>query len=929
MRNITTVQYRTWLKATRKYQNLRERLSGEPDANWHQKLTQLRRRIIRMNRRWQLGVASGVLVAWLAMPVGGQAQEAPAQFELANLNGNNGFVVSGNGEDDALGRSVSEIGDINGDGLDDFVVGAPDADANGKSRAGKSYVIFGQGDGQRAALDVTALDGSNGFVVNGVNTNDRSGTAVSGAGDVNGDGLDDLIIGAPGGGYAGESYVVFGSDDGFEAELNLSILRGSTTLEDGTVVFNDDIGFVIAGKETGRLGESVSGAGDVNGDGLDDIIVGAFTASPNGSLSGQSYVIFGQPDGLGPGLPVLDVDRLDGNDGFAINGKTQGDRLGRSVSGAGDVNGDGFDDVIVGAEFAFSGSDLGNAGNVYAGESYVVFGGENFDAEIDAVDLNGSNGFAILGLDRGDRLGRSVSGAGDINGDGLDDVIVGAPGATTIDQYNRTNQRAGESYVLFGSRSGFDAAISVGELDGSNGFTIEGDELAEYSGAAVSGAGDVDGDGLDDVVIGAPYANFNETLSSNGIEAAGESYVIFGSDSGFDAVLETAELDGSNGFTIGGAETGDRTGGAVSGAGDINGDGLDDVLIGANYGGVNQAYVVFGSSSASEREAVVTRLSLVRSDNEQVLGTLQDGDVLDIATFGTSGFDVDAITTGDNVARVEFDIKKPDGSVVRRTERSAPYVLFGHRGRDFIGMIPIPGEYTLTVSPFIEGSNGQTIPGKVVTVNFSFTGRPAVISRLSLVRADNEQVLGTLEDGDVLDLATFGTSGFDVDAITRGDNNNIARIDFSIQQPDGTTIERTERSAPYVLFGHNGRDFLGADPMPGAYTLTVSPFVRSEGQVVPGQVVTVDFTFTGQSGSLLVYPNSFENELFVQTGRQEGELQLRFQSVMSGQTYEVTADKMSQIAEGVIVNTEGLPAGHYILQLVNSKETKMLHVIKQ
>ncbi len=197
---------------------------------------------------------------------------------------------------------------------------------------------------------------SGGFVINGIDPNDQSGRSVSGAGDVNGDGLADLIVGGLEGGYGGagpgESYVVFGKAD--TTPVNLSDVAAGTG------------GFVINGIDPYDLsGYSVSGAGDVNGDGLADLIVGAQGGDPGGNgQEGESYVVFGKTDTT----PVNLSDVAAGTGGFVINGNDPEDFAGRNVSGAGDVNGDGVADLIVGA----TGGDPG--GNGEAGESYVIFG---------------------------------------------------------------------------------------------------------------------------------------------------------------------------------------------------------------------------------------------------------------------------------------------------------------------------------------------------------------------------------------------------------------------------------------------------------------------------------------------------------------------------------------------------------------------------
>ncbi|MEG4416058.1 hypothetical protein Q5692_35375, partial [Microcoleus sp. C2C3] len=225
-----------------------------------------------------------------------------AGLDLSALNGSNGFAINGIAAYDQSGWSVSSAGDVNGDGFDDLMIGAFGADPNGINRAGQSYVVFGSNSGFAAGLDLSALNGSNGFAINGIAAYDFSGRSVSSAGDVNGDGFDDLIIGAfgadPNGIYnAGQSYVVFGSNSGFDASFNLSALNGSN-------------GFAINGIAAGDFsGYSVSSAGDVNGDGFDDLMIGARSADGNGiTNAGQSYVLFGQASTPPNQPPVANSD---------------------------------------------------------------------------------------------------------------------------------------------------------------------------------------------------------------------------------------------------------------------------------------------------------------------------------------------------------------------------------------------------------------------------------------------------------------------------------------------------------------------------------------------------------------------------------------------------------------------------------------------
>ncbi|MBP7112836.1 MAG: FG-GAP repeat protein [Nitrosomonas sp.] len=494
-------------------------------------------------------------------------------INLSSLDGSNGFRLDGMAADDLSGRSVSDAGDVNGDGFDDVIVGAFRADPNG-SYSGSSYVVFGKASGFSATMDLSSLDGSNGFRLNGVAENDDSGWSVSTAGDVNGDGFDDVIVGAPdaslNGGLLGSSYVVFGKASGFSATMDLSSLDGSN-------------GFLLDGVAEGDTsGWSVSNAGDVNGDGFDDVIIGAFLADSNGYWSGSSYVVFGKASGFGA---TMELPSLDGSNGFRLDGVTN-DFSGASVSNAGDVNGDGFDDLIVGAPSA-------EPNGFRSGSSYVVFGkASGFDATMDLSSLDGSNGFRLDGVAERYSSGRSVSNAGDVNGDGFNDVIVGAYGADP-NGYNGYN--SGSSYVVFGKASGFSATMDLSSLDGSNGFRLDGVAEFDSSGFSVSNAGDVNGDGFDDLIVGAWAAD------PNGRDSSGSSYVVFGKASGFSATMNLSSLDGSNGFRLDGVAVGDTSGYSVSSAGDVNGDGFDDLIVGA--GGANpngndsgSSYIIFGRS---------------------------------------------------------------------------------------------------------------------------------------------------------------------------------------------------------------------------------------------------------------------------------------------------------------------------------------------
>jgi hypothetical protein len=460
-----------------------------------------------------------------AYVVFGSSSGFPAGLDLSSLNGTNGFSISGPDPFAGLGASVSSAGDVNKDGVDDLVLGAPQATAGEKENAGQAFVVFGKTTGFSAHLDLTSLDGTNGFSIDGLVADSNLGGSVAGVGDVNNDQIDDLIVSAPNTDRpipatnpveydrsVGEAFVIFGKTSAFEATLNLSTLSGTN-------------GFSLQGDAAGdEFGTSVSGAFDINHDGVKDLIVGARQDGAGGDNSGQAYVVFGRTTAFGPTVPVAG---LDGSDGFLIDAPREGHGLGLSVGGAGDLNGDTLDDVMI--------AEAGTT--TEAPRSYVVFGSTSpFSGTFPLSTLDGTNGFAIDAPAANNFNPMAVSRAGDVNGDGIGDAIVGI--AET--QVNSVAVPGG-AYVIFGTDQGFPAALGLADLDGSNGFQFEGIDALELAGRAVGPAGDVNADGLDDVIVG---ANFG---SPGGVTLAGKSYIIFGNGSttsnGTGTIDETLDLE--------------------------------------------------------------------------------------------------------------------------------------------------------------------------------------------------------------------------------------------------------------------------------------------------------------------------------------------------------------------------------------------------
>jgi hypothetical protein len=259
-------------------------------------------------------------VAWAA--------EFPAVIPLSSLDGSNGVRLDGMAAGDESGRFNLGVdaGDFNGDGFADVIVGATRVDT-GAVDSGASYVVFGKPSGFAAAFDLSALDGANGFRIDGVAADDRSGLSATSAGDINGDGFTDMIIGAPNadphGSSSGSAYVVFGKASGFAASIARSSLNGTN-------------GFRIDGSmPDDRLGFNAVGVGDVNRAGFADLPVSAHGADPNGVMaSGSTYVLLGKAVGF---PPAVDVSLLDGGNGFRLDGVAAYDSSGLALAGPGAV----------------------------------------------------------------------------------------------------------------------------------------------------------------------------------------------------------------------------------------------------------------------------------------------------------------------------------------------------------------------------------------------------------------------------------------------------------------------------------------------------------------------------------------------------------------------------------------------------------------
>ncbi|MAE50538.1 MAG: hypothetical protein CMH27_01880, partial [Micavibrio sp.] len=661
------------------------------------------------------------------------------------------------------------------------------------------------------------LDG--GTFADSVNNGTGKDVAV---GDFNGDGFDDLLVLSEGSGD-GESILIYGSADrGDWGDLTEADLDNTNSVK------------FVGSSTVKQLG--VEFIGDINNDGYEDI---AFL-NP-GEAAGEGVRVV-----LGSANPAATIDLTDTSQGnvFYLEGSFTETEFGASVAGAGDINNDGFDDLIIGSPKGGGTND--------PGRGYVLFGhgGAFADRNFSVNPLDGSDGFVIQGHvvgASGYRLGTAVAGVGDFNADGIDDLAI----STILKNNNR-----GAVFVVFGRDTPFAASMNIIDLDASTGIIIDGGTANTYDiesfGSRITSAGDFNGDGFADIAISSYQSDVEKFQIRDAV------HVIYGGNA-LPASFSIADIDGSNGTMLYTSDNAAGFGNSISAGADIDGDGFDDLVIGShkNKDGSNSiggAFVVYGNNRGNAVLHVTG-------------GTTTNTDASEF--IYSSSTNLDAKYLGESVAIGNFDGDGYADIVIADNEQNGDdglvYYYYGLKGNTAPTVTAVAdqaindGESTNALAFTVADADGDAMTVTATSSNTAVVPDANIViagtgaNRTVTVTAANNQsgtatiTLKITDDRGSSVYETFDVTVTDVNADptisaianqTINEDGNTGALAFTVADADGDTVSVTGASSDTGLIPNGNIVIAGT----GANrTVTVTP--------AAGQSGTATITLTLSDGN--------------------------------------------------------------------------------